>query len=196
MSKISTADRYRKFWYDKKISQDSEFKKHLMAIIKKHQEKDFPWTSKELSHLTYENLAEIAIAAVNKKLTITVTSGQDHNDRSDTKCVISQYRNNNKFDSKTGKSNWMHSYSIVGTKNKEGALRVIAYNTILKKFEYFYIPFGCYDNQAKSNKVEIVLESFSVEPGVTPKFTGEQVTKSKWLVHKCESFEEMALSDH
>jgi hypothetical protein len=196
MSKIKSNERYRKSWYDKKISQNLAFEKHLIKIIKKHQEKSFPWTPAELSKLQYEDLAEIAVAAVNKKLSITVKHKEDHSDKSDTKCVIGQYRNNNRCDPKTGKSHWMHSYSITGVKNKEGALRVVAYNTILEIFEYFYIPADCYDNTAKSNKVEIILETFSVTPGEEPEFTGNQVTKSKWLEYKCKSFEEMALSNH
>ena len=165
----------------------------MLNIIKKHKEVNFPWTAEELSNLPYEDLAEIAVACVNKKLTVTVAHREDYNDKSDTKCVISQHRNNIKYIKKTGKSSWMNSYQITGVKGKNGALRTIAYNTITSKFEYYYIPAGTFN---KVRSVEIILERYWIDFGQTPKFTGHHVSSCKWNQYRCDSFEEMALASH
>ena len=186
---MTTDERYKRPWFDKRINQVSKFKDHLIDIINNHKEPDFPWTPQELMTLNYEDIAEIAVATVNKTLSIVLGSKQDYNDRSDTKCAISQYRNNVKVNARTGGSDWMHSYAISGTASKGGALRIVAYNTITKEFEYFFIPAGAFS----VSRVEIVIESYRLKQGNTPIFTGRRNCKCKWYKYQCSSFEEMAL---
>lgn len=180
-------------WYLRRIKNTSAIRKHLIKLINKHKRKSFELTDSQLRELRVEDLAELTIAVANKNLAITLGSGSDLNDYSEVKLVTSQARNNIKFNKRTGKSDWLNSYTVQGTKNKKGALRVIAYNTILKEFEYFFIPADDYDNN--KSKLEIVIERYSTVPGSEPPFKGyNDDTYSKWYLYKCKSFEEMALA--
>jgi hypothetical protein len=190
------ADRYHSKWYDKRIKQNAKIKRFLLDIIEKHKEDNFHWSESELMYLNYEDLAELAVACVNKNLTVTVKKGEDHSDGSDTKVVISQHRNNTKLNAKTGKSNWMNSFKITGTNGKIGAIRAFCYNSITEDFEFYYIPRGSFQNNTSSNGVEIVLESYSLPPGILPTFTGKHVSECKWNIFQVDSFEEMATASH
>ena len=192
----NTADRYNAKWYNKRIKQNAKIKHKLIDTIQKYKEEDFPWTEQDLMYLNYEDLLEIAGACINKALTITVKEGEDYNDGSDSKMVISQNRNNNKLNPKTGKSDWKNSYKITGTNGKNGAIRSLLYNTITEDFEYVYVPWGSYDNDTSSNSIEIILESYSLTPGVVPTFTGKHESYCKWNKFIVPSIEDMFLADH
>ncbi len=189
MNKIEK--RYNKFWYDKRIRQNSKMQKFLIKKIEEHKEKDFPWSKKELIYLKNEDLAEIAVATINKKLSITLGNSQDNSDGSDTKCVVNQARNNIKVCKRTKKSIWQNSYTIPGLKDKTGHIRTIAYNTHKDDFDFFFFPKGSYE----TDRIEVVIEQYRVEQGVVPKFTGKlsATKKSKWFDFQCKSIEEMAL---
>src|SRR5271165_6573007 len=117
---MTTKERYNYAWFEKKICQNKAIRDFLIKMIKKHKESDFPWSEEKLLNLSYEDLAEISIATVNKSLNITNGKGEDYDDQSDTKFVISQHRNNIKLDKKTGKSHWMNTYPITGVNGKNG----------------------------------------------------------------------------
>jgi hypothetical protein len=179
-------------WYKRRSNNIMVVKKHLIKMIAKHKTAHFPFTNQELKNLRTEDLAEIAIATVNKNLSITLGAGSDMDDNSEVKLVTSNPRNNVVFNKRTGKSDWTHSYNVTGTKNKKGALRIIAYNTILKEFEYFFIPAGEFDNN-KTN-LEIIIERYSVTPNSKSPLKGyNDTTSCKWYNNVCDSFEEMAL---
>lgn len=196
--------RYKADWYNKRIAQNSRFSLELISHIERHKETNFPWSNEELLKLPYQDIAEIAIPCVNKDLYILLGACQDFNDFSDVKCAVSQHRNNIKEIKKqnkttgeyiaTGKAAWTNSYMIRGTKGKKGALRIPAYNTILDKFEYFYIPAGSYDNTA--NFLEIVIETYTLPVGQKAQFTGVAKGNRKFWDCKVESFEAMCLANH
>jgi hypothetical protein len=188
--------RYKTAWYSKRILQNSKIQKFLIKMINKHKEPTFPWSNQELRFLKNEDLAEIAIAAVNKTLDIVLGESRDHSDGSDTKCIINAARNNIKQSPRTGKSHWTNSYFVPGVKGKKGAIRVVAYNTHLDKFEFFYIP---HKEIAGISTLEIPIETYRTESSNhVPTFTGRvpEGQRSKWYKHECMSFEEMALSSH
>lgn len=186
-------DRYKTNWYTKKANQNRTFRVMLMSVIRKHTDKKFPYDVKLLRELPYSDLAEIAVAAVNKKLTIILGKGMDLSDKSDVKCVVSQYRNNKKEDV-YGYAHWMHSYSVTGVSDKEGALRVVAFNELAKEFEFFFIPYSAYSRNMQV--LEVVIERKSIALGESPNFTGSYKDSGiycKWYQYKCASFEDMAL---
>lgn len=186
-----TPDRLKSEWYGKKADQNKRFSEMLRAVINKHKHKcNFQLSDEQLLNLDYADLAEIAIATVNGSLSIVLGKGKDFSDASDAKCVVSQARNNVKRN-KYGKACWMHSCQVSGVTDKEGALRVIVYNTIIKDFEYYFIPYNSYSRNMKV--LEIILERANLPPGEVPKFTGVATTNSKWHKFKCSSFEDMAM---
>ena len=188
-----TGDRFRTDWYHKKANQNRAFSKMLLAVIRKHADAKFPYDVKTLRDLPYSDLAEIAVATVNKKLHIVLGKGMDLSDKSDVKCVVSQYRNNVKED-RYGNANWMHSYAVTNIKDKECALRVVAFNEITKKFEFFFIPYADYSRNMA--RLEIIIERKSMRQGESPEFTGSYADSGiycKWFEYQCDSFEDMAL---
>lgn len=188
--------RYNPAWYSKRIHQNSKMQKFLIKIINKHKENTFPWTDSELRYLKNEDLAEIAVATVNKTLDIVLGESRDHSDGSDTKCIINAARNNNKLSPRTGKSHWTNSYFVPGLKDKSGSIRVVAYNTHLDDFEFFYIP---HKEIIGRKTIEIPIETYRTESSNhIPTFTGKVLEGqlSKWYAYECTSFEEMALASH
>jgi len=184
--------RYNTKWYQRRSRRNKLFSTYLIDIITQYRDLDFTLTEDELKMLSYEDLGEIACVVVNKSLSLVLGSYRDFDDHSDFKCVVSQARNNVKFNLKTGKSNWLNSYAVSGTKNKVGALRVLALNTITEQFEHFLIPAGAYDNT--KNRLEIIIQSRQLPPGVNPNFDGiydDKVTSCKWYAHREDDFEAM-----
>jgi len=183
-------NRYNKSHYDKRINQNNRMQQFLIDLIEKHKEKNFPWTQDQLIKLKNEDLAEIAVVAVNKSLQMMLGKGQDCNDGSDVKCIVSQHRNNIKKHKHTGLAHWTNSFTIQGVNQKIGALRVVAYNIIADDFEFFYIPRRAFN----AKRIEIIIERFKLKQGQKPNFTGKLADgkKCKWYVHRCKTFEEMA----
>jgi hypothetical protein len=187
----NNTDRYNKLWYDKRILQNSRMQTFLIDIIKKHKEIDFPWDLSELRFLKNEDLAEIAVATVNKNLSIVLGMGQDYSDGSDIKCITNMARNNIKCQKNTGLSHWTNSYFVPGLKDKVGSIRVVAYNTHLNKFEFFYFPEGIVNGR---EMIEIPIETYRLRQGVIPSFTGKLANgkRSKWFDYRCKDFEQLA----
>jgi hypothetical protein len=101
-----------------------------------------------LISLGYDDLLELAIATVNKKLTIVLGQGRDFCDGSDAKfCCVRT--------SGYGKS---YSAAVTGVKNKIGDLRVHCYERKLDKFYYFVIPHKLYRDIPRTSNIEIPFE--------------------------------------
>tara|TARA_B110000503_G_C6924860_1_gene320262 strand:- start:54 stop:653 length:600 start_codon:yes stop_codon:yes gene_type:complete len=129
-----------------------------------------------------ERLVELAISKVGG-IKMDSTHGQDHADGTDTKTVVSSIRNNNK-----SKGCWTHSFNVRKIASKNGPLRVVAYNKILDKFHYFFIPHSAF--QHCNYTVEIVVEQAS-GLYVRPQFNGIAKRHRKWWQYEVESFEDM-----
>lgn len=136
----------------------------------------------EMGLVQRERLAEIAISEVSG-IAIDSRNGMDHADGSDTKTVVSSYRNNNK-----SKGCWTNSFMVRGVKTKVGPLRIIAYNKMLDKFHYFFVPYEAYRNCSAT--VEIIIESV-YNHFDDPNFDGVPEDWRKWWNWECKSFEEM-----
>lgn len=172
-------------WYNKRISQNNAIKNFLANKILEHEPK-IGHSKHMLMYLNYEDLLELAIACVNKNLSVVLGEGKDYCDKSDSKFVISQFRNNN-----AARGQWMHSMRVTGVTHKEGGLRVCGYNTLANKFHFFYIPYA--DYQHVSRVVEIVIES-ATSYHSEPNFNGTPNLSRAWWIHEVPTFEDMCLA--
>lgn len=136
----------------------------------------------EMGLIQRERLVELAISKVGN-IAMDSTSGQDLADTTDVKTVVSGIRNNNKR-----KGEWTHSFAVRKVASKNGPLRVVAYNKLLDKFHYFFIPHEAY--QHCSYTVEIIVERVS---GLfsEPNFKGMPKTTLQWWQYEVQSFEDM-----
>ena len=159
--------RYATNWYGKRIKQNAIIKTHLIEIINQHKEHNFPWTTKDLKNLNYEDLLEIAIATVNKNIAITLGAGSDFSNGVDAKFSIARTH---------GKS---YGAGITGCKNKEHVYACV-YEGITKKFYYFSFPVTVSEHEVGFDKIT-----------GDPKRNGYM-----WKKYECSSFETMALSQN
>ena len=112
-------------------------------------------------------------------------SGMDFSDESDAKSCVSSIRNNDKK-----RGTWTHSFEIRNITTKVGALRIIAYNKILDKFHYFYVPHNAYSHLKHS--LSIIVEQYN-RKAEEPRWTGiPKKTRAFWK-YECATFEEMCL---
>jgi hypothetical protein len=193
LMKIGTQDRIPFDHFKNRIEVNTAFQNELIPRILAEFSDQF--TRKELESLNSEDLLEIAGAAVNKSITLTLEKGRDASDNSDFKATSSKARNNIKQEKKngvpTGMGVWTNSYQISGVGEKIGTVRVMAYNKYTKQFDYWAIPHQAYKGL---DKIEIPIERYRTSIGDAPKFTGRpNYTTSKWDQWRCESFEEMAI---
>jgi hypothetical protein len=163
-------DRYNTPWYGKRIKQNKIIKKHLISIIKKHIEHDFPLTCAELGYLNYEDLLEIAIAAVNKKISINLGNGYDFSNKKDGKFSI--VRSNS-----YGKN---YSALITNCEHKEYILACV-YEGIQEKFYYFSFP-----ATLKQHTIPFELGTGN------PKRLTTKGLHPMWNLYQCDTFEDMA----
>lgn len=145
--------------------------------------------------LQRDRMIELAAAKVGG-LEVCSQHGQDFSDGSDMKTVVSQMRQNiKKRDPLTEEiknkshreGHWTSSFTVNKIKSKIGSLRVVAYNKILNKFHYFWIPNDAFQN---INAIEIGVENYY--GNVEPNWTGEPNRKRKWWSYEVNSFEELA----
>lgn len=181
---MSIEQRLKLDWYNKRIDQNGSIKNFLANKILEH-EPNIGHSKHKLMYLNYEDLLELAIAAVNKDLNIMLGEGKDFCDLSDSKFSISQARNNNK-----SRGQWTNSIRVTGVSYKEGPLRVCAFNTLANKFHFFFIPFEAYRHVSI---VEIVIESATAYNYV-PEFTGTPNRSRAWWEFEVETFEDMCLA--
>ncbi len=132
--------------------------------------------------LQIESMLEFAISKVSG-VTRDSTVGRDFVDGSDAKKVTSNWRNNC-----VSRGEWTNSYIVTNIHQKQGTLRIMAYNRVMNRFDYYAIPYDAYSHLKST--VDITLDKFTghyQEP--TP--TGCK-TKTKWNLYKKSSFVEMA----
>lgn len=179
-----SAERLKLDWYTTRLDQNKRIKSFLIDEIKKSGV-DLGIDYNDLVNLNYEDLFELAIACVNKSITITLGASKDYNDNSDAKFAVSQFRNNDK-----ARGAWMNSIAIKGTYEKTGPLRVCAYNKLADKFHFFFIPHSAFQHISKNGVIEIILERVS---GCydEPEFTGIPSRHMKWWEYEVDTFEEM-----
>lgn len=167
---MSTNERYNQPWYEKRICQNRNIKDHLIKIIRKHREEDFPWIEEKLVYLNYEDIFEVAVAAVNKDISITLGMGQDISNGYD--CKFSIVRMNG------GIKQPQYTAGITGCKNKKAILACV-YEGIQEKFYYFAFPVSFGEHSIPFNRQ-----------------TGNPLrTNYMWQKYECKTFEEMALND-
>lgn len=115
------------------------------------------------SNGTYERIAEM---------------GRDFCDNSDSKKVVSMFRNNN-----IRKNIWTNSFKISKLKNKIGLIRAVCYSQQQDKFYFYAIPHFAY---AGADSIDIKLDQ-SVgysEPAGIP--------RGRWSAFMVDSFKELA----
>lgn len=161
-----TNSRYNKEWFDKRMKQNRNIQAFLISKINQHRESDFPWSSGELRDLVNEDLLEIAIATVNKGISITLGKGSDFDNGVDAK--LSVVRSNN-----YGKS----YASLIKCSNKEFVVSVL-YENIQSKFYFFAFP--------------VTLKEHSIPFDPT---TGRPRRDNYMWEYECNSFEEAAMSN-
>lgn len=98
-----------------------------------------------------ETLIETAMSKAGGLVRESV-DGRDFTDGSDAKKVVSQYRV--VMDWNKGSEREQNSYAIRGIKNKTGMIRIVAYNKIRNKVEFFAIPYRAYKGKSA---IEIAL---------------------------------------
>jgi hypothetical protein len=161
-----TRNRFKADWYDKKIKQNTKIQKHLISIIEKHKGAHFPFEIKKLYCLGYEDLLEIAIATVNKKISITLGAGSDFDNGADAKfSIVRKYSGGTQY-----------AAGITGCDNKEHILACV-YEGIQEKFYYFSFP--------------ATLKEHTVP---FDKDTGAPKISNYMWNHEYKTFEKMALS--
>lgn len=165
-------ERYKKSWYDKRIKQNKMIKDHLITVIMKYKEVALKWSKEELYCLNYEDLFEIAVAAVNKKCSIVLGDGRDWSCGRDGKVSIARFHNH-------GTS---YTAGVVGCKNKTHILALV-YEGIQGKFYYFSFPVRMDEHSIP----------FDVETG-EPKRHTRIGPNRMWKNHECKSFEDMVKS--
>ena len=144
--------------------------------------------------LQRDRMMELAISKISG-LAMSSVTGQDHEDGSDVKTVVSSMRNNIK-PKETPKTKeqllglWTNSFNIRNVAGKNGAIRAILYNKLLNKFQYLYIPHK--DYQHITSVIEVILERYYGKD--EPQWTGYSNVRCKWLDKKyvCNSIEELA----
>lgn len=177
-------ERLKLEWYQHRHSQNKRIKEFLIDRIKSSNT-DLGIPLNELPILNYEDLFELAVACVNKSISITLGSNKDYNDSSDAKFAISQFRNNN-----INKGIWTNSIAIKGSYEKEGPLRICAYNQLADKFHFFFIPHSAFQHISKNGVIEIIIEQ---ESGCfhEPAFCGVPKKHRKWWKYEEATFEDM-----
>lgn len=163
-------ERYSYNWYQKRIKQNAIIKEFLISIIFKHAEEDFPWTKKDLWHLTYADLLEIAVVAANKSIHIQLSKGFDFSNGGDSKFSIVRNHSN-------GTS---YSSGVTGCKNKKFILACV-YEGIQEKFYFFAFPQSLDEHSIPFDPVT-----------GDPKRTTRNGKNKMWEKYECDTFEIMA----
>tara|TARA_R110000803_G_C11799999_1_gene299283 strand:- start:51 stop:596 length:546 start_codon:yes stop_codon:yes gene_type:complete len=160
MEKIHT--RLNTAWYKKRINQNTPIKKFLIGKILENNIKVF--TKEELLFLNYEDILEIAIASVNKKIKIVLGTGQDFCNNMDAKFSI--VRSNSRG----------RSYSAnVKCKLKKGLYNVV-YENYHNKFYFFVLP---------ADNIQEISIPFTLD--------GHPNRSNKWWSYEVDTFEKMCL---
>ena len=179
-----TSERLKLDWYNKRLTQNKRIKEFLISKIK-DSKVDLGVSLNELTVLNYEDLFELAVACINKSISITLGANKDYSDNTDAKFAISQFRNNDKR-----RGCWTNSISIKGSYYKEGPLRVCAYNQLADEFHFFFIPHSEFQHISKNGVIEIIIENVSGQFH-EPAFTGVPKLHRKWWQYEVDTFEEM-----
>lgn len=150
-------------WYEKRINQNKYIKKFLVDKILEH-EPEIGYSKRELMFLNYEDLFELAIACVNKKISVVLGEGQDFDNGFDAKFSI--VRTN---------SRGRRYSSSVRCKTKDTLYNCV-YERIHNKFYFFVLP---------ANGMAEIDIPFTLD--------GHPKKSNDWWNFAEDSFEEMCL---
>ena len=150
-------------WYQKRISQNTAIKNFLVAKIQEHQS-DIGYSKEELLYLNYEDLLEIAIACVNKKISVVLGAGKDFCNEMDAKFSIARINSRGQRYSAGFKC-----------KLKKGLYSVV-YENNHDKFYFFVLPAG-----------------YMQEIDIPFTLDGRPKRTNKWWAYEVDTFEEMCL---
>ncbi len=159
-----------------------ELKQYIWPVINKDIDNHNVWMV-ENGLLQIESLLELAISKVGN-LQIEHKHGQDFIDGSDAKKVTSSFRNN-----RVKWGDWINSYQVSNVKNKNGKLRVMAWNRYANKFEYFVIPHQSFQH-ITGPYIEIILDRFSGH--YTPPTPIGGSVFCKWNQYKVDTFYDLS----
>lgn len=161
--------RYKYDWYNKRIIQNAKIKEFLIACVNKHKELNFPWSKRELACLNYEDLFEIAVACVNKKISVLAEAGRDWTYGADGKVSIVR---------KHGRNNSSYGAGITNCKNKKYILAMV-YEPHHQLFYFFAFP-------TKMDEHAIPFDTVTKLP-----------KRDNWMwEYECDSFEVMSHRAH
>lgn len=166
------SDRYKTPWYSKRIHENRMIKNFLIGKIEQHRDLNLVWNQEDLYCLNYEDLLELAIAVVNKDLTITLGAGADYDNGVDAKFSIVRSHTYGEA----------YSSGITGCSNKEW-IAACVYEARQNKFYFFSFA-------AKLTQHTI---PFNTETGEPIRVT-QRGPNHMWKFAECETFEDMALS--
>lgn len=161
-----TNTRYKAEWYSKRIKQNAKASEFLIKKINQYKEADFPWNSRDLMFLNTEDLTEIAVASINKQISIVLGAGMDYNNGVDAKFSIVRSNNYGK------------GYSaLITCTNKEFIVSVV-YENIQSKFYFFAFP------------CTLKQHSIPFDP-----ITGVPIRSNYMWAYECGTIEEAAMSN-
>ena len=161
-----TNTRYKAEWYSKRIKQNAVASEFLIKKINQYKEADFPWTTGDLMFLNTEDLTEIAVASINKQISIVLGAGMDYNNGVDAKFSIVRSNNYGK------------GYSALITCANKQFIVSIVYENIQSKFYFFAFP------------CTLKQHSIPFDP-----CTGVPIRSNYMWAYECASFEEAAMSN-
>ena len=154
-------DRYKLEHYSKRIKQNSAIKNFCISKILQH-DPVIGYDADQLQSLNYEDLLELAIAAVNKNISITLGAGKDFDNGFDAKAVIARVNSYGK----------RYSGSVKCRHKK--ACYVMLYENYHDKFYFFAIP--------TEDLIEVDIPFY---------LNGHPNKNNKWWKYACDTFEEM-----
>lgn len=131
-----------------------------------------------------ETFAERAMVKAGENFSTDSRDGRDFCDGSDAKTVTSNARCNN-----WNRGVWTNSFEVRNIATKTGDLRVVAFNQILNRFHYFYIPNYAFCDLKST--LTIVIEQYNGYHYTAPNWTGIPNRNRKFWEFECESFADM-----
>lgn len=108
-----------------------------------------------------ETMLENTLAIVGN-LTKDSVAGRDFTDNSDSKKCVSQLRKKKRRGTYYDSYYDVNTYHVQNVKNKTGTLRIMAYNKLADRFDFFVIPNHAYNH---TNLLEITLCNVTGELG-------------------------------
>lgn len=160
-------DRFKSVWFKKRASSHYNFSKFFINIIQDHKSKKFALTHWDLKQLPYYDLAELAVAVVNKKLCVSHEQNHDFPFMIDKKCAVVR----------THSYGRRYSASIPGCANKKRIMATV-YEPVTNKFYFF-----AFENSTGKDEFSIPFEPVTGQPKLTNYMWCYEVPDFRTMAH-------------